>query len=100
MSDPVHANAAHVYKGPGVLPTCMGADSDIPETNCTNRAAPICNDDGTNGIPNVSCTPKLPVCDGTNGHPGVDCVGAPLPSCGTTHGGAAGVDCAPVAKRK
>jgi len=71
----------------------MGADSDIPETNCTNRKAPICNAAGTNGIPNVSCTPPLPQCNGTNGHPGVDCVARPLPTCGPVYGGLPGRDC-------
>lgn len=92
----IHDNAAHIKTAAGVLPTCMGADSDIPETNCTNRKAPICNGKGTNGIPNVSCTPPLPMCNGlpgTNGHPGVDCVAPPLPTCGTTFGGSPGRDC-------
>jgi len=87
---------AHITTAPGVLPTCMGADSDVPETNCTNRKAPICKADGSNGIPNVSCTPALPECNGTNGHSGVDCVAPALPACGVDFGGRAGVDCAPV----
>lgn len=91
--DGVHDNAAHITTKLGDLPTCMGADSDIPETNCTNRKAPICNGKGTNGIPNISCTPPLPMCNGTNGHPGVDCVAAPLPTCGASYGGLPGRDC-------
>lgn len=97
-SDSHETKAAHITTKLGVLPTCNGADSDVPEVNCTNRAAPICNADGTNGVPNVSCTPPLPVCDGTNGHSGVDCVAAPKPACGTEFGGQAGVDCAAVHK--
>jgi len=95
--DGVHDNAAHITTKLGDLPTCMGADSDVPETNCTNRKAPICNGKGTNGTPNVSCTPPLPMCNGlpgTNGHPGVDCVAPPLPTCGTAYGGLPGRDCA------
>ena len=94
--DGVHDNAAHISTALGDLPTCTGADDDIPETNCTNRKAPICNEAGTNGIPNISCTPPLPLCNGlpgTNGHPGVDCIAPPLPTCGPVYGGAPGVDC-------
>jgi len=93
----VHDNAAHITTALGDLPTCMGADDDKPEVNCTNRKAPICNGKGTNGIPDVSCTPPLPLCDGlpgTNGHPGVDCKAPPLPTCGPAFGGLPGRDCA------
>ena len=79
----------------------MGADSDVPETNCTNRRAPICNGKGTNGTPGKGCRSPLPMCEwdstpgshGSKGVPGVDCQAPPLPTCGTKTGGAAGTDC-------
>ena len=92
----VHDNAAHITTKLGDLPTCTGADADVPETNCTNRKAPLCNGKGTNGIPDISCRRPLPVCDGlpaTNGQPLVSCVPPPLPTCGPNYGGSPGTDC-------
>ena len=74
----------------------MGADSDVPEVNCTNRKAPLCNGKGTNGIPGVSCRAPLPMCNGLpgdNGHPLVDCNPPALPTCGPNYGGQPGTDC-------
>ena len=95
--DGVHDNAAHITTKLGDLPTCTGADADVPETNCTNRKSPLCNGKGTNGIPDVSCRRPLPMCNGlpgTNGQPLVDCVPPPLPTCGAAFGGSPGTDCA------
>jgi hypothetical protein len=73
--------APHINTPLGVLPTCKGEDADIPETNCTNRRAPICNGLGTNGVAGEGCRSPLPMCDwsgtvskhGIMGVPGVDC---------------------------
>lgn len=92
----VHDNATHITTALGGLPTCMGADSDVPEVNCTNRKAPLCNGKGTNGIPGVSCRAPLPMCpdlSGKGGTPGVDCKAPPLPTCSDKYGGLPGRDC-------
>ena len=94
--DGVHDNAAHITTKLGDLPTCTGADGDKPESNCTNRAAPLCNGKGTNGVPDVSCRRPLPMCNGLpgdNGHALVDCIPPPLPTCGAAFGGSPGTDC-------
>ena len=92
--DGVHENAAHISTALGGLPTCRGEhDWEIPETNCTNRAAPLCNGLGTNGTPDVSCRRPIPICDGHNGRALSDCIPAPLPTCGPVFGGQPGVDC-------
>jgi hypothetical protein len=104
-STPLHfaqnEGPAHINTPLGVLPTCTGADSDVPETNCTNRRAPICNGKGTNGVAGKGCRSPLPLCawdakpggHGAGGVAGVDCQAPPLPTCGPTTGGQAGTDC-------
>ena len=92
----VHDNAVHINTALGGLPTCTGADADVPETNCTNRKKPKCNKAGTNGTPDVTCTRPIPMCNGlpgTNGHPGTECYAPALPTCGPVYGGQPGIDC-------